>query len=46
LRDWVLRYLPAELAWLRGIGSRGMRTAALRALWWPRRPAAPATASW
>ncbi|MCE5228028.1 glycosyltransferase family 2 protein, partial [bacterium] len=32
-KDWLARYLPAELKWLFYFGSKGMRRMALRTLW-------------
>lgn len=32
-REWLLRYLPAEIRWLASAGSKGYRRIALAALW-------------
>ncbi len=37
-RDWLVRYLPAELRWLTYWGSKGMRRMALRTLLQSKRP--------
>ncbi|MEN6625950.1 MAG: glycosyltransferase family 2 protein [Candidatus Sumerlaeia bacterium] len=42
-KDWLAKYLPAELRWMCGSGSNGMRAMALRALWQAHKLPAAAT---